>query len=105
METSEIRISFSTKDAVQLNISTTLVTENPAEQTQNVYDFLLDNYGEKIVSATMANVNWNVNEAEWVKYHTGKYPAVATFDYIHLAASPANWIDYSDISVVEDWVE
>ncbi len=103
VEASEIRLSFSTKEAVQLNITSSLVTENPIPQAQNVYNFLLDNYGEKILSSTMANVNWNTNEAEWVKYHTGKYPAINTFDYVHLPASPADWIDYSDITVVEDW--
>ncbi len=103
VEASEIRLSFSTKEAVQLNITSSLVTENPIPQAQNVYNFLLDNYGEKILSSTMANVSWNINEAEWVKHHTGKYPSINTFDYIHLPASPADWIDYSDITVVEDW--
>ncbi len=103
VEAQEIRISFTTKEAVILNITSSVVTENPLSQAQNVYDFLLENYGEKILSATMANVNWNINEAEWVKFHTGKYPAITTFDYVHLPASPANWIDYSDITVVEDW--
>ena len=51
----------------------------------------------------MANVAWNTDEAEWVGRFTGKYPAIAFFDYIHLASSPANWIDYGDISPVKDW--
>ncbi len=103
VEASEIQISFTTKEAVLLNITTSLVTENPLTQAQNVYDFLLENYGENVISAAMANVNWNTNEAEWINYHTGKYPAINTFDYVHLPASPANWIDYSDITVAEDW--
>ncbi len=48
----------------------------------------------------MSNVNWNMNEAEWVKLHTGKYPAMITTDYIHLPASPANWIDYSQTEFI-----
>lgn len=103
VEAAEIRLSFTTKEAVQLNITTTLVTENPIPQAQNVYNFLRDNYGEKMISSTMANVNWNTNEAEWVKFHTGKYPAITTFDYVHLYASPANWIDYSNTTVAEEW--
>ena len=66
VEAPEIRISFSTKEAVLLNITTSLVTENPMSQTQKVYDFLLENYNKKIISATHANVSWNTNEAEWV---------------------------------------
>jgi len=51
----------------------------------------------------MSNVAWNINEAEWVKQHTGKYPAITTFDYIHLPFSPANWINYSDITFIQNW--
>ncbi len=98
-----ISIHFSTVPPVSIEITTTLCTENPSQEAQNVYDFLLANYGEKILSSTMANVNWNINEAEWVKLQTGKYPAIAAFDYIHLIESPANWIDYSNTTVVEDW--
>jgi mannan endo-1,4-beta-mannosidase len=80
-----------------------LVTENPSPEAVNLYNFLKENFGKKIISGTMANVNWNTNEADWVYKHTGKYPALNGFDYIHLYASPANWIDYSNIKVVEDW--
>ena len=101
----EVSISFSTLTTtpVEMNIDTLLCSQNPSQQAQNLYDFLLENYGKNIISGAMANVSWNINEAEWVKYHTGKYPAIATFDYIHLPFSPANWIDYSNISVLQDW--
>jgi mannan endo-1,4-beta-mannosidase len=68
-----------------------------------VYAFLLENYGKKVISAAMANVNWNTNEADLVYKATGKYPAINTFDYVHLPWSPANWIDYSNISVAKNW--
>jgi mannan endo-1,4-beta-mannosidase len=72
-------------------------------EAQKVMAFFQENAGKKIVSSTMANVNWNINEAEWVHKHTGKYPALNGFDYIHLYASPAGWINYSSTAVVEDW--
>jgi mannan endo-1,4-beta-mannosidase len=100
---SEIRINFSTEAAVPIDITTTLSVTNPSAQAQNVYGYLLENYGTRILSSTMANVNWNINEAEWVNLQTGKYPAIAAFDYIHFIESPANWIDYSNTTVVEDW--
>ena len=56
-----------------------------------------------MITGTMANVSWNINEAEWVRYHTGEYPALNCFDYIHLYASPSSWIDYENISVIENW--
>jgi mannan endo-1,4-beta-mannosidase len=98
----EISISFITEESV-VEPDNELVTESPTSQAVKMYDFLKENYGSKILSATQSNVNWNINEAEWVYYHTGKYPAMATFDYIHLSSSPADWIDYSDIDFVKEW--
>jgi len=99
----DIQFSFKTEKSIPVDLDQTLVTANPSLEAVNVYDFLLENYGKKIISAAMANVSWNTNEAEWVKQHTGKYPAMATFDYIHLHYSPANWIDYSKIDFIEEW--
>ncbi|KAA6329240.1 Mannan Endo-1 4-beta-mannosidase [termite gut metagenome] len=82
---------------------TDLVTSNASPEAQKVYTFLHENFGKKIISGTVANVNWNINEAQWVYTHTGKYPALNSFDYIHLYASPANWINYENTQVVEDW--
>ncbi len=84
-------------------IPKTLVTQNPSSQAQKVYNFLIEKYRNKIVSGTMAKVNWNTEEADRVYRWTGKYPALNTFDYVHHYASPANWIDYSNTTVVEDW--
>ena len=96
-------LTFTFKTVSQLNISASLVASNASPEAVKLYAFLKDNYGSKIISSTMASVSWNINEAEWVKQHTGKYPAMATFDYVHLPASPANWIDYSNTTIVEDW--
>lgn len=60
-------------------------------------------YGEKIISGCTANVNWNINEAKWVYQHTGKWPAINFFDFIHLPFSPANWIDYTNVTEVVNW--
>lgn len=84
-------------------ITNKLCTANPMVQTQKLYDYLVSIYGKKMLSSTMANVNWNTAEAELVYKATGKYPAVNTFDYIHLPYSPANWIDYSNTLVAEEW--
>lgn len=98
----DITISFSTKASAVY--TTELITPNSSVQAQKVFRFLKDNYEKKIVSGTMANVAWNVNEAEWVHSHTGKYPALNCFDFIHHPfSSPSSWIDYSNTLVVEDW--
>lgn len=100
----EISISFTTvkaEDPDQHHFD--LVTSNPSAQAVKLYNFLKENYGKKAISSTIANVNWNINEAEWVKQQAGKYPAMATFDYIHLMSSPTSWIDYSNTTIVENW--
>jgi mannan endo-1,4-beta-mannosidase len=97
----QVSLSFSTEKDVPVKAS--LCTSNPSAQAKKVYDFLRENYGSKIISGAMAKVSWNTDEADRVYRWTGKYPALNTFDYIHLYASPANWIDYSNISVVENW--
>ena len=102
----EIRISFSMKELVTVgdqNISENLVTADPIPQAKAVYDYLRSVYGSRTLSGAMSHVAWNTDEADWVGEKTGEYPAIAFFDYIHLASSPANWIDYGDISPVRDW--
>jgi len=101
----DISFTFTTKEGPKPVEIGKLVASNPSPEAVKVFDFLKENYGEKTISATMSNVSWNMNEAEWVKLHTDKYPAMITTDYIHLPASPANWIDYSKIEYIEDWWE
>ncbi len=83
--------------------SATLAMSNPIASATTLYNYLLSIYGTSTLSGAMAQVNWNTDEAEWIANWTGKWPAIAFFDYIHLAESPANWIDYSDITPASDW--
>lgn len=99
----DVKVVFSTEEYVETVINPDLVVENPSPEAINVYQFLIENYGLRSISSVQASGAWNLNEAEWVKYHTGKYPAIANFDYGHLPYSPANWIDYSKIDFVENW--
>ncbi|MGN1233169.1 MAG: glycosyl hydrolase [Candidatus Cryptobacteroides sp.] len=100
-----LSISFRTRDKAESAISADLVTANPSTNAKKVYDYFRSVYGVKTISGAIAKVNWNTTEADWVNKWTGKYPAMATFDYIHLFASPANWIDYSDITPARSWFE
>ena len=85
--------------------SQTLVTENPIPNASRLYSYMLSIYGKNTLSGAMANVDWNLDEAEWICKWTGKYPAIATFDFIHLSDSPSNWIDYGDITPARTWFE
>ncbi|GHT83422.1 hypothetical protein FACS189467_8890 [Bacteroidia bacterium] len=79
-----------------------LVVANLSVEAVKVYNYLAEIAGNKIISGTMANVNWNINEAEWVHRHTGKYPALNSFDYIHIYANWAASI-YNNTGVIENW--
>ncbi|MCD7898915.1 MAG: Ig-like domain-containing protein [Bacteroides sp.] len=93
-----VSVTFST-----VELTKTLVTPNASADAQKVFNYLLSVYETKSLSSTMANVSWNTEEADRVFDLTGKYPAINTFDYVHMPFSPANWIDYSDITPVKDW--
>lgn len=95
--------NLSTKEVLEETSNPILCTPTPSKQAIKVFNYLHEIQGKKSLSAAMANVNWNVNEAEWIYKHTGKYPAINGFDYTHLYTSPCSWIDYTDISVVEKW--
>ncbi|MDE5915976.1 MAG: glycoside hydrolase family 26 protein, partial [Duncaniella sp.] len=49
----------------------------------------------------MGEVAWGTGFCDLIKAESGKFPAIVGFDYIHLASSPANWIDYGDITPVK----
>ena len=48
------------------------VNPNATEEARQVYAILRMLYGEKIVSGTVANVNWNIKEAQNVYKWTRK---------------------------------
>lgn len=94
-----VSVQFST-----VALDKTLVAATSAKAVK-LYNYLLDNFETKTLSAMMANVAWNTEMSEKVYGWTGKYPAINCFDYGHLPASVAgaDWINYGDITPVKDW--
>lgn len=90
---------------VEVNISKNLVTKSPMDKAVALYGYLLDQYGKKIISSIMADVNWNHREADKVNAATGKYPAMNCYDFIHIYVPENNWINYSDLKPVTEWAE
>ena len=84
-----------------------LCNPSPAPEAQKVYETLWSVYQKQALSATVANVDWNIKEAENVHEWTGKWPVMNVFDFINFHNSkdvnPKGWLDYSDISVAENW--
>lgn len=77
-----------------------LANPDASARTQRIYDLLRDCYGQKSISCSMAEVDWNYKEAEYVKQWTGAYPAMNGFDYIHLTY---DWESYRNITPVKNW--
>ena len=94
-----VSVQFST-----VALDKALVAASSAKAVK-LYNYLLDNFETKTLSAMMANVAWNTEMYEKVYGWTGKYPAINCFDYVHLPASVAgaDWINYGDITPVKDW--
>ena len=94
-----VSVQFST-----VALEKALVAASSAKAVK-LYNYLLDNFETKTLSAMMANVAWNTEMSEKVYGWTGKYPAINCFDYVHLPASVAgaDWINYGDITPVKDW--
>ena len=94
-----VSVQFST-----VALDKTLVAATSAKAVK-LYNYLLDNFETKTLSAMMADVAWNTEKSEKVYGWTGKYPAINCFDYVHLPASVAgaDWINYGDITPVKDW--
>jgi len=85
------------------NISKTLVTADATSKAQALYTYLYSLYGKKIISAVVANVNWNHTEADKIYSATGKYPAMNCYDFIHIYVPQNNWIDYTNLTPVTEW--
>ena len=54
-------------------------------QAQKLMDFINANYGKKIISGQMTCTwNYNIDSLEYVFRDTGKYPAIAGFDFMNM---------------------
>jgi len=74
-----------------------LSNASATKEAKNVYNYLVQQNGKKILSGAMANVNNNNDFADWIYKQTNKYPALTCYDFIHFHYSGQNWIDYSNI--------
>ena len=93
-----------------LNPDTELTNKSASKEAKNVYAFLREQSGRKILSGVQsgdtANNNDRVNQLFQM---TGKHPALSGYDFIFLQYSPTpsgwNWVvNYGDISAAkEQW--
>lgn len=81
-----------------------LTNPNATPEAKALYAQMLADYGKVMYSGAMGGVAWETGYTDYVASVNGDagYPKIVGFDYIHLAYSPANWIDYGDISPVQN---
>lgn len=81
----------------RFDLNQTLVTPNPTPEAKALYDFLLDNYSEKIISGVMTLSS--MDEVNWLKQNTGKEPALVGLDFMH---SGRGYTWYNDKEPIDD---
>lgn len=96
------KLSFTTTEYVAPPFDSSkvqaLINPKATPEAVRVHSFLKEQYGKKMLTGAMANVNNNNDIAEWMQKVSGKYPAMTFYDFIHIQESGQNWIDYSDIT-------
>ena len=72
----------------------TLADAAASDATKKLYKYMKLNYGSRIFSSTIADVNWNHKIADQLYTKTGKYPAFNCYDFIHIyVPEGTNWIN------------
>ena len=96
-----INIDYIEVQAVAANdrfmINRNLVTSTPSNHATRLYQFLLDNYGRKIISGVMTLNSFD--ETDWLKSNTGKEPALIGLDFMH---SGRGYTWYDDKQPIND---
>lgn len=93
-------LKFSTRPAPVLDAELTDPAATP--EAKALFELLKSQYGKKTMSGCMGDIAWDTQYYDIITAAAGKAPAIIGFDYIHLASSPANWIDYGDITPVRE---
>ncbi|WP_207428932.1 glycosyl hydrolase [Pedobacter sp. SYSU D00535] len=87
--------------ASRFNINTSLVTVGATAQANNVYQFLRNNYGKKILSGVMTLNSFD--ETNWLKQNTGKEPAIMGLDFMHANRGYTWYDDRTSIRDAKTW--
>ncbi|GAA3989303.1 glycosyl hydrolase [Mucilaginibacter dorajii] len=66
---------------IEILINPSLVTPGASPEANNVYQFLRNNYGTKIISGVMTLSSFD--ETNWLKTNTGKEPVIMGVDFMN----------------------
>lgn len=85
----------------RFNLNQSLVTADAMPETRALYDFLLDQYGKKIISGVMTLDS--LDEAIWLKEQTGKEPALLGIDFMHSGRGYSWYQDEMPVLNAQTW--
>jgi len=98
-----LEISPSTVAVVEFDIQP-LVTLQPTANTAKLYQFLLNNFQQKIISGVMTlkslatTAGNEENEISWLYARTGKKPAMLGLDFMdHTGSIQPSWVNNPDV--------
>ena len=97
-------VSFNTDYGLNpAKVDQNLTNANATPEAKALYAELLSNYGKVMYSGAMGGVGWETDYTDYIAANNGDagYPKIVGFDYLHLASSPSNWIDYGNIAPVQ----
>lgn len=90
---------------ISTDIDRTPVNADATAEAKALYALLYDNYGEKMLSAIVGE-SWSLDKTEEIYQLTGKYPVIATADFMFLPYNGQNWFrSYDDLTQVTEWVQ
>ena len=80
-------LTVKSADMPDLNVAKTLSDKKATDQTKRLMSYLVDNYGEHIISGQQEIYKYGPHdfeyEFEYIKNLTGVYPAIRGFDYLN----------------------
>ena len=91
------------------SMATELTNANADEKTKKIFAYLVENFGQKVLSATCADPAWDNTNIEKMYELSGYYPAIHFYDFLHLRWSKpftgSNWINYMNTTAQEEWTQ
>lgn len=79
-------------------ITKKLINPKATKEAVELYNYLLEGYGKRTLSAAMCRYTIKSDETEWIKEQSGKYPAILCYDMMNATATKPH-DDYNDMVV------
>lgn len=93
-----------TPEPIKHNVEKKLINPNATDEAKVLMSYLVDNFGEKILSGQHDFPNTRPDDLEYIYEITGKYPAILGLDFIDNSPSRVEYGAFADETPVAiDW--